>query len=224
MTRQEIQRRYYEKNKEAIAEKNRKRYEEKREAILERNKAYNRENPQVIKNATRRYVERHGKEHLAELARKRRESDPERARLYDRRYYARTRDRRLEISKAWREANPELMREIKRRWVENNPERNAETREIWRRNNRALIAAYVRRRTELQEKAFPEWASLEAMNEIYEMARLITEQTGVEHHVDHIIPLTHELVCGLHCEANLQILTAKENLSKGNKFDPSWFE
>lgn len=38
------------------------------------------------------------------------------------------------------------------------------------------------------------------------------------HHVDHEIPLSHPLVCGLHCLANLQYLTAEENLAKGNSF------
>lgn len=38
------------------------------------------------------------------------------------------------------------------------------------------------------------------------------------YHVDHEIPLSHELVCGLHCVANLQYLTAEENLAKGNSF------
>jgi hypothetical protein len=56
----------------------------------------------------------------------------------------------------------------------------------------------------------PKWANLEIIREIYNNAE------GM--HVDHIVPLMGELVCGLHVENNLQYLTPEENMSKGNKF------
>lgn len=48
--------------------------------------------------------------------------------------------------------------------------------------------------------------------EIYAEAKRTTEQTGVQHHVDHIRPLA---AGGTHHPDNLQILKASENLSKG---------
>jgi hypothetical protein len=59
--------------------------------------------------------------------------------------------------------------------------------------------------------ATPKWANQIAIKEIY-------KNCPEGYHVDHIVPLQHPLVCGLHCEFNLQHLTAHDNLSKGNKF------
>jgi hypothetical protein len=39
-------------------------------------------------------------------------------------------------------------------------------------------------------------------------------------HVDHIVPLVSKFVCGLHCEANLQLLPGPENQRKGNRVWP----
>lgn len=64
----------------------------------------------------------------------------------------------------------------------------------------------------LKHKATPPWADQEKIKAIY-------RGRPPGHHVDHIVPLVSRVVCGLHCEANLQYLPAKENMRKKNKFE-----
>jgi hypothetical protein len=72
-------------------------------------------------------------------------------------------------------------------------------RETWRVFSEVLLPA--KERKEIQE--------------LYLEAQYLTETTGVEHHVDHIQPLSKG---GEHLMYNLQILTAAENLSKYDSF------
>lgn len=78
--------------------------------------------------------------------------------------------------------------------------------------------AYVVERRKKRDRSMPPWANKKAIEEIYKEARRLTDETGIKHEVDHIIPSNHPLVCGLHVETNLQILTEFENISKNNKF------
>lgn len=65
----------------------------------------------------------------------------------------------------------------------------------------------------------PLWADTERTFEFYSTARY----HGCE--VDHIVPITHPLVCGLHWHGNMQILTPEANRLKGNNWWPDmWGE
>lgn len=63
-------------------------------------------------------------------------------------------------------------------------------------------------------KAMPVWQPIEEIKIYYAIARIF----GLE--VDHIVPIKSDLVCGLHCLDNFQLLTRNQNASKGNRFWP----
>ena len=78
-----------------------------------------------------------------------------------------------------------------------------------------------------KRQAIPLWAKDELdsfiVKELYDLATRRSTDTGVKHHVDHIVPLRSDFVCGLHCAANLRVVTGSENHSKGNRTWPGMF-
>lgn len=87
-------------------------------------------------------------------------------------------------------------------------------------NNKDQYRHNNQKRKQLMRNAIPPWADLVAIKEIYCKARELELLDGIPRHVDHDIPLNHELVCGLHVETNLKILTDDENRCKSNYFEP----
>ena len=61
--------------------------------------------------------------------------------------------------------------------------------------------------------ATPVWSDLDKINEVY--ANCSDDMT-----VDHIIPITSPIVCGLHVSWNMQYLTRSANSKKGNSLPP----
>ncbi len=87
--------------------------------------------------------------------------------------------------------------------------------------NKHIYCANAAKRRAAKKQASPNWLSNEdkwLIKEIYETAALRTKLTKVDWHVDHIVPLKHDSVCGLHVPWNLQVITASENISKHNRF------
>ena len=69
-------------------------------------------------------------------------------------------------------------------------------------------------------RQMPPWANPQTIKEVYLAARLLTEMTGIPHDVDHIVPLKHPLVSGLHVESNLWPVPRDVNNRKSNKYWP----
>lgn len=101
----------------------------------------------------------------------------------------------------YRDANREVLREYHRQYAKDNP--SAVLAKIARRRAQKLLAA-------------PTWANPVKVQGFYSALRFL----GAGWHVDHIVPLSSPLVCGLHCEANLRIIRAEDNLRKGNRVWP----
>ena len=87
-------------------------------------------------------------------------------------------------------------------------------------NNKEYYAEKHLRYKLSKKSAVPVWYSeLDSfvLEEAYELCHIREIETGLKHHVDHIIPLQGVEVCGLHYYKNWQVIPAKENLEKGNK-------
>lgn len=118
--------------------------------------------------------------------------------------YASNKARAAAQMKAYREKHAERLKALALKWAE---------------ANQAKIAARIARRRAAKLRATPAWANPAKIEEFYYTANMLGMHTGESYHVDHIVPLQSKRVCGLHWEGNLQILTANENMSKGNRFD-----
>lgn len=93
-------------------------------------------------------------------------------------------------------------------------------RNDWRKKYKQNPGAEIYRAKKAKEKiiiATPPWANQEEIKNIYIEAGRI-RASGINVHVDHIIPLKGKIVCGLHVPSNLQIITAKDNYAKRNHY------
>lgn len=159
-------------------------------------------------------------------------ANPERKSATNKEYRAANPERMAQNARGWTARNPDKRRaiytEARRRNLEVYRQREADYRERrraecnarikeWKARNPHATVAYAGKRRAAELQAIPLWADLDAIAAIYKQAR--TLGTG-RHHVDHAVPLISDRVCGLHCAANLQILTASENSRKNNRHWP----
>lgn len=120
--------------------------------------------------------------------------------------YDKNRSRRRERIKT----DPEFNKKRNAKRVEQARIRRNSDPEFWEKEYARLRARGVERRaasrTPVSQNDRP------AIAAIYREARI----AGMT--VDHIVPLNHPLICGLHVSWNLQLMSAEDNSAKGNSW------
>src|SRR5210317_2247166 len=118
---------------------------------------------------------------------------------YYREYYQRNRLKKLEYAKNQRELLGPIVL--------------AENQKNYYLKNHHMMAYKKALRRSRKKLATPVWSDLDKINEVY--ANCSDDMT-----VDHIIPITSPIVCGLHVSWNVQYLTRSANSKKGNSLPP----
>lgn len=149
----------------------------------------------------------------------------ERSLAYSRKAYTERRDQILERQRLAREADPERFRLNQARYCERNPDKRRASQNSYYARNRGRYLELNRVRERGVKLATPAWADRGAIEAVYLQARQLEEQTGVAHHVDHVVPIKgvdrhgQHVACGLHVHNNLVPLPAAKNRAKTNKFE-----
>lgn len=134
-----------------------------------------------------------------------------------RKWYHANKEKALAQSARYREKHPGKGTERMAAWRAANPEKSAAA--VRRRIESGLAAYYRSLRRMAEKQAMPAWADKASIKMCYAITRRVSRETGILHHIDHIIPLNGKNVCGLHTFENLQLLTGRDNDSKGNRYE-----
>ncbi len=163
---------------------------------------------------------RYDPEAYLEKQRKWQRANKDKVSVASKRWKTENSERNSETTKQRRVADAERIADVRRAYYENNKDSNREHGRKWCSENPERVAYHSGLRRALERSAAPAWlsdADLDEIQRIYAERNRMTKLTGVQHHVDHIVPLKGKNVCGLHVPWNLQVLSASENIRKKNK-------
>lgn len=131
-------------------------------------------------------------------------------------HYALKKEIYMEASKKWKSQNKQKVGDSYKKYMQSDNAkqlRREAQAERYKRDPDKHIAIACANDSRIR-KARPKWQPSIEITNYYRIARLF----GFE--VDHIVPIKSDLVCGLHCLDNFQLLTREKNASKGNRFWP----
>lgn len=111
-------------------------------------------------------------------------------------------------------------------WVAKNKEKRSAALKRYAEKNRDKMRAKGMRRYASQTKQTPPWINKAHEAEIegyYLFCRIFNQYKSDKKdkfQVDHIVPIRGKEVSGLHVPWNLEVITSRENVSKGNFLKP----
>lgn len=120
------------------------------------------------------------------------------------------------VNKRWRIDNRDRLIQYR----STNTEYFRDYRRTYAKRRRDLINAHQAHRRAAKLQATPFWANRESIRMICTKCQELNQTWGTTFEVDHIVPLQGKTVCGLHCEANLQLLDETLNITKKNLIWP----
>tara|TARA_R110002167_G_C12252403_1_gene612116 strand:+ start:54 stop:530 length:477 start_codon:yes stop_codon:yes gene_type:complete len=125
--------------------------------------------------------------------------------------------------KDYYQANKEELAARNAAYYQANKEKILTTQKAYNEANRDKRSANQAKRKALKIKQIPTQVrdcliEKKRLYHTYKLCALFTQITGVQHHVDHMWPISDG---GPHWSGNLQIITATENMSKNDKVDPN---
>lgn len=108
-------------------------------------------------------------------------------------------------------------------WRKDNPDKKKEMDKAFYEANRGLVNSYKAARRARVRQAIAPWMTDGERKQIADLfveCKKISDETGIPHQVDHIIPLAGKYVSGLHTISNLRIITAEANNKRPRIFNP----
>ncbi len=100
-------------------------------------------------------------------------------------------------------------------FTQTNKDKRKAYQQTYRINNKPRHASKEAKRRFSKRSATPPWLTEE---DITNIQKIYDYAGSLGYHVDHIIPLKNDVVCGLHVPWNLQAIPATDNLKKYNSF------
>lgn len=137
------------------------------------------------------------------------------------RWMTRDVERERALQRARYKRNPQRALAATKKWAAEHKERELYRQRAWSKRHPERIQEIAARKRSVSKRATPKWANRFFIEEVYSLSALRSKILGIRHHVDHIVPLTSDLVCGLHVENNLSVIYASRNQAKGNRHWPN---